>query len=304
MSQGTPSLPTRRLIISRQTHQGRYFTERLDDNTTLDLMLILGGSFQMGQTAAEAAELVRQVGEKDYQNYYASELPQHLVTVPPFFMGKSPIVQAQWRVVAGYDRVDRGLDPNPSDFKGDNRPVENVSWDDATEFCRRLSHRTGRSYRLPSEAEWEYACRAGTTTPFHVGETLSDELANYCAQDREISGELYQGTYDRGILGQYRKETTPVEQFPVNPFGLHDMHGNVWEWCEDDWHPDYTGAPSDGSAWVKVDRVETSRLLRGGSWIHFPRRCRSAYRLHGSRDIRDHDVGFRVCCAPPRILSP
>jgi formylglycine-generating enzyme required for sulfatase activity len=178
-----------------------------------------------------------------------------------------------------------------------------VSWHDAQEFCRRLSQRTGRTYRLPSEAEWEYACRAGTETPFHFGETLSDELANYCAQDREIDGTLYQGTYGRGVLGQYREETTEVGIFLANTWGLYDMHRNVLEWCEDDWHENYEGAPDDGRAWIDNDnRSQGLRLLRGGSWDYNPRNCRSASRIRNIPGNRRYLFGFRVCCVPPRIL--
>jgi formylglycine-generating enzyme required for sulfatase activity len=241
-------------------------------------------------------------GAERYQEYYARELPRHSVTVPSFFLGKYPITQAQWRVVASYPKIAQDLQPDPSNFKGANRPVEKVSWDDATEFCQRISQHTGHTYGLPSEAAWEYACRAGTTTPFYFGETLSDELANYAAEDEEIDGTLYQGTYGCGILGQYRKETTDVGQFPANLFGLYDMHGNVLEWCEDDYHSDYNGAPNDGSAWVDADRTETRRLLRGGSWIGNPRLCRSADRRSSTRVNRLISVGFRVSCAVPRIL--
>jgi formylglycine-generating enzyme required for sulfatase activity len=182
--------------------------------------------------------------------------------------------------------------------------VEQVSWDDATEFCLRLGAKTGRNYRLPSEAEWEYACRTGTTTPFHYGETLSDDLANYSAQDTEIEGKLYKGTYGRGIQGKYRQETTEVGLFPPNPFGLYDMHGNVWEWCADDWH-DYTGAPRDGSVWLKNAKNNQNmvyKLLRGGSWYNYPRLCRSASREYGPSDSFSITVGFRVCCVVPIAL--
>jgi formylglycine-generating enzyme required for sulfatase activity len=294
--------PERRLVISRQLHRGRYFSEQLDETIQLDMMLIPSGTFMMGQTEAEKEELIRQRGEEQYQEYFTDELPRHEVTVQSFSMGKYPITQAQWRVVAGYDAIEQKLDPDPSKFKGNNRPVERVSWDDATEFCRRLSQHTGRTYRLPSEAEWEYACRAGTTTPFHFGETISDELANYCPQDREIDGKQYKGVYGRGIEGKYRKETMDVGKFPANQFGLYDMHGNVWEWCEDDWHSDYTGAPSDGTAWLENDRKASKRLLRGGSWNYFPGNCRSSVRINFARDLRDDFLGFRVSCVLPRIL--
>ena len=299
----TTASPERRLVIGRQTHRGQYFTEPLNETTHLDMMLIPAGTFMMGQPDAETAELIRLVDEDDYQKYYTDELPRHSVTVQSFFMGKHPIAQAQWRSVADYSKIERDLDPDPSHFKGDNRPVEQVDWDDATEFCQRLSQHTGRTYRLPSEAEWEYACRAGTTTPFHFGETISDELANYVAEDGENDGTLYKGTYGRGVRGQYRKETTEVGQFPANQFGLYDMHGNVLEWCEDDWHDNYEGALSDGSAWVESDRTETNRVLRGGSWDFNPGNCRSACRINLTRDDFNGSVGFRVCCVPPRTLS-
>jgi formylglycine-generating enzyme required for sulfatase activity len=294
--------PERRLVIGRQSHRGKYFIEQIDQTTQLDMMLIPGGTFMMGQTEAEKEELIRQKGEERYQEFFTDELPRHEVTVQSFSMGKYPITQAQWRVVAGYDAVGQKLDPDPSKFKGNDRPVECVSWDDATEFCRRLSQYTGRTYRLPSEAEWEYACRAGTTTPFHFGETISDELANYCPQDREIDGKQYKGVYGRGIEGKYREETMDVGKFPANQFGLYDMHGNVLEWCEDDWHSDYTGAPDDGSAWLESDQKASKRLLRGGSWYIIPEYCRSSVRVSHARDIHYSLLGFRVSCVLPRIL--
>ena len=298
----TIASPERRIVISRQTHRGQYFIEPLNETTYLDMMQIPAGKFMMGQTDVETAELIRQIGEERYQKYFTDELPIHSVTVQSFFMGKYPITQAQWRSVAAYPKIERDLKPDPSNFKGDNRPVEKVDWDDATEFCQRLSQQTGRTYRLPSEAEWEYACRAGTTTAFHFGETLSDELANYAAEDREIGGKLYKGFYGRGVRGQYRQETTEVGQFPANQFGLYDMHGNVLEWCEDDYHSNYNDAPSDGSAWVETDRTQTNLLLRGGSWDSLPVNCRSACRSDATRGFIYVTVGFRVCCVPPRTL--
>jgi formylglycine-generating enzyme required for sulfatase activity len=162
------------------------------------------------------------------------------------------------------------------------------------EFCSRLSQRTGRSYTLPSEAQWEYACRAGTETPFHLGDTISSELANY-------DGDY---TYADGPKGIYRVQTTPVGMFPANAWGLHDMHGNVREWCLDEWHGNYNGAPTDGSAWVdyaegeKTKESVRSRLLRGGSWVNSPACCRSAYRDISHPDFRGSGIGFRVCCLP------
>jgi formylglycine-generating enzyme required for sulfatase activity len=160
--------------------------------------------------------------------------------------------------------------------------VINVSWEDATAFCEWLSRQTGRAYRLPSEAEWEFACRAGTTTPFWTGATISTEQANY-------DGNY---TYGSGAKGGYREQTTPVDAFPVNPWGLHDMHGNIWEWCEDCWHERYTGAPKDGSAWLQ--RNCSLRVVRGGSWGSNPRDLRSANRVGIEPVNRDYGLGFRV----------
>jgi formylglycine-generating enzyme required for sulfatase activity len=219
-------------------------------------------------------------------------------------MAKYPITQAQWRQVAGLPPVERSLDPDPSNFKGDNRPVERVSWEEAVEFCDRLSRLTGREYRLPSEAEWEYACRAGTTTPFHVGETLTTDLANYRGVDDDSIG--WKGNYDQGPKGIYREETTEVGSFPPNAFGLYDMHGNVWEWCQDHWHDNYKGAPDDGSAWLFPEERKSedkhTRVVRGGSWSHFPWNCRSACRLHFPPDLRLSADGFRVVCSAARAL--
>ena len=280
---------SKRLLISRYRRTGKHFIEYLSDQIRLDMVLIPGGKFLMG-------------APEDELESSDDERPQHQVTVPSFAMGRYPVTQAQWRIVANWTQVERSLNPDPSEFKGDNRPVEQVNWEDAGEFCQRLSAKTGRTYRLPSEAEWEYACRAGTTTPFHFGETLGDELANYCAQDEKIGETLYKGAYGRGIEGRYRQETTEVGIFPPNNFGLHDLHGNVWEWCEDDWHDSYEGAPEDGSAWLEPSDTEASKLLRGGSWDFNPRNCRSAYRFNFARDLRGNFIGFRVCGEVPRTL--
>ncbi len=207
-------------------------------------------------------------------------------------MGKYPVTQVQWKAIASLAKVDRDLNPDPSCFKGDNRPVEQVSWHDAVEFCQRLSRETGTEYRLPSEAEWEYACRARTTTPFYFGETITGKLANYYAST----------TYAEESPGKETQQTTPVGQFPPNVFGLYDMHGNVWEWCADEWHESYNGAPTDGSAWLRGNYNRS--LLRGGSWDDYPFVCRSACRFNRTRDGRLIRLGFRVCCEPPRTLSP
>ncbi|NJR18881.1 MAG: formylglycine-generating enzyme family protein, partial [Calothrix sp. CSU_2_0] len=247
------------------------------------MVLIKGGTFMMG--APETEE-----GSRD------SERPQHEVTVPTFFMGKYPVTQAQWKFVASLPQVNRELKPDPSYFKGENRPVEQVSWFEAVEFCDRLTQHTKRPYRLPSEAEWEYACRAGTTTPFHFGETITTDLANYDGTDNEEY--KWSGSYGRGPKGIFRKETTEVGYFGVaNAFGLYDMHGNVWEWCADQWHDNYEEAPTDGSAWIDSNSNNNqSRLLRGGSWNSYPPYCRSAYRNGSNPDFVSDRLGFRVVC--------
>jgi formylglycine-generating enzyme required for sulfatase activity len=251
----------------------------------LRLMQIPAGTFHMGSPDDEL--------ERD-----DSEGPQHEVTVSEFFMAKYPVTQAQWRVVAGMAAVNRELKADPSRFKGDKRPVEQVSWDDAVEFCDRLTAHTQRQYRLPSEAEWEYACRAGTTTPFHFGETITTEVANYQGTDNEEYG--WSGSYGAGPKGEYREETTSVDHFGIaNAFGLCDMHGNVWEWCADHWHENYEGALTDDSAWIEGGD-SSRRVIRGGSWNDPPRLCRSAYRNGYSPDYTSDNLGFRVVCSPPR----
>ena len=169
--------------------------------------------------------------------------------------------------------------------------MENVTWADAQEFFRRLSIITGRAkYRLPSEAEWEYACRAGTTTPFGFGETITGKVANYDASE----------VYRNERKATWRKKTTTVGSFPPNAFGLYDMHGSVWEWCQDHWHSNYKGAPTDGRPWLEENSEEKTYVLRGGSWSNHPWNCRSAYRLHYHTN---YNVGFRVVCSAPRILT-
>ncbi|MEM9772014.1 MAG: formylglycine-generating enzyme family protein [Cyanobacteria bacterium P01_D01_bin.73] len=278
--------PPRKIILRRQKLKVQCYVEDLGNDISLELIPIPGGSFTMGSPEAEEESMER-------------ERPQHPVTVQPFYMGRFPVTQAQWRAVAAYPSVDRKLESSPSNFPGDNRPVEQVSWDDAVEFCKRLSDHSGKDYRLPSEAQWEYACRAGTTTPFHFGETLTDELSNYRAKDDKLLGK---GAYDRGILGRYREETTDVDIFPANSWGLHDMHGNVLEWCADTWHGDYASSPEDDSP--RTDGKSKNRVLRGGSWIYAPGLCRSAFRNGSSREDRLNVAGFRVCCVAPRASSP
>ncbi len=246
--------------FKQEKSQAQSFTEDLGSYIELKMIAIPDDKFFMGTEDRQIERLVKKYNRK----YFRAEKPQHEVTVQPFFMSKYPITQEQYQEIMG---------KNPSHFKGDERPIENVSWDDAVEFCQRLSQQTGKKYRLPSEAEWEYACRAGTTTPYHFGDNITDKLANY-----------------GGNVGK----TTPVGQFPPNAFGLYDMHGNVWEWCEDDWHKNYQDAPNDGRAWLSENN--DTKVLRGGSWFDHPEYCRSATRILFRRDIRGNDVGFRVVC--------
>jgi formylglycine-generating enzyme required for sulfatase activity/predicted Ser/Thr protein kinase len=263
-------------IIKRQRQQAQYYTESLPGGVSLEMVYIPGGKFLMGSPAGEGSD---------------DEKPQHQVTVPPFFMGKYPVTQKQWRAVASLPKVERDLNPDPSNFKGDDRPVEKVNWYDAVEFCKRLSKKTGREYRLPSEAEWEYACRAGTTTKFYFGETLTPKLARCKANFGMVLITLFSG------------ETTPVGQFPPNAFGLYDLHGNVWEWCADTWHDNYVGAPTDGSAWTTGGNDNRSPM-RGGSWGNNPLNCRSAYRNDyvSGRVNLGINFGFRVGCGSGRTL--
>ena len=303
----------------------------------IDMVAIPGGTFLMGTEDVKIERLCRKYDWNyfrwghSHRNYFRSECPQRKVTIESLFISKTPITQAQWRIIASRTdlKVNRDLDPDPAEFKDDpdpktlpnyrssetvptrwDRPVEQVSWYEAVEFCARLSQLTGREYRLPSEAEWEYACRAilpdlsipewsknPTYPAFHFGETLTDQLANYSAIN----------TYADGPKGQYREQTTPVGSFPPNAFGLYDMHGNVWEWCLDDWHDNYEGAPTDGSAWLddNDNYSQSQKILRGGSWVSYPYNCRAANRFNNDdpADFHDNlDFGFRVVCVSGRTL--
>ncbi|MBW4659551.1 MAG: SUMF1/EgtB/PvdO family nonheme iron enzyme [Drouetiella hepatica Uher 2000/2452] len=255
-------------ISEPQQQQAQHFVQDLG-GVALEMVVIPGGKFEMGSTASAATS------------------PVHAVEVPTFAMGKYAVTQAQWQAIARLNAVGRTLEENPSKFKGGNRPVEQISWLEADEFCKRLSHYIGqnsrRTYRLPSEAEWEYACRAGTITSFHFGETLTPQLANY---------------------GMNRLETTPVGSFGVaNAFGLYDMHGNVWEYCADYWFDNYSNALSNGDA--RLDKPDPRRIIRGGSWLNNMNRCQSTYRDSYGENLKDWSfnlwggstVGIRVVCA-------
>ena len=245
--------------------QANFFIEDLGKGNTLEMVEIPGGQFLMGSPATEKERMPH-------------EGPRHQMTVKPFFMGKFTVTQEQYQAV---------MDINPSylqEATRPKRPVEQVSWNDAVKFCQKLSRMTGKSYRLPSEAEWEYAARAGTTTPFYFGETITTEIANY-------NGE----SYGSAPQGENRLETVDVGSLPPNAFGLYEMHGNVCEWCQDKYHDDYHEMPADGSAWVSGNN--NSRLLRGGSWSSESSDCRSSARfVESNPDAADKDYGFRVVC--------
>jgi len=231
------------------------------------MVAVKGGTFTMGSFAGEAGRGI-------------DEGPRRQVRVSDFWIGKFELTQAQWRAVMG---------ANPSKFKGDDLRVESVSWEEAKEFCRELNARLGLSeadgYRLPSEAEWEYAARAGSKTEFAFGETINPEIVNYDGNN----------PYGGAPKGVYRRKTVAVGSLGVaNAWGLFDLHGNVWEWCEDDWHSSYNEAPADGRAWVDISSRASGRVNRGGGWSNLAVNCRSAYRLYGAPGYRDYFLGFRL----------
>jgi len=258
-----------------------HFSEDLGQGIVLEMVALPSGEFLMG-TPDEELERLDQ------------DCPQRWVSVPAFGMGRYPITQAQWRRVAALPPIHRELEPAPTWVQGDHYPVREVSWYEAVEFCDRLSQFTGRPYRLPTEAEWEYACRAETTTPFHFGDTISPQLANYNGTH----------TYNQGPQGEYRRETTPVGYFGIaNNFGLSDMHGNVLEWCLDPWHEHAEGAPEEGRDWHPPP--EPVRVVRGGCWFSHPQECLSSYRGYPMNASEGNvDIGFRVVCALPDSLPP
>ncbi|MEM9273819.1 MAG: bifunctional serine/threonine-protein kinase/formylglycine-generating enzyme family protein [Cyanobacteria bacterium P01_F01_bin.143] len=250
--------------LKKCQHRGkaRYITINLSKEVTMDLIGIPGGKYLMGSP-------------EDELERSNDEGPQHKVKIRPFLMGKYPVTQAQWKAV---------MKNNPSRFTEDeDHPVEKVSWFDCLDFCEKLSQKLGREFRLPTEAEWEYAARAKSTTPFFFGETITTELANY-------NGEY---TYGIEKEGEYRNKTTKVGSFAPNRFGLYDIHGNVAEWCEDSWHDNYQEAPSNGEPWVD-DEDSSERVLRGGSWLHLPGSCRSSQRLSSLGNSKSDAFGFRI----------
>lgn len=257
--------------ISRRRGQAHYLKEDLGNGVTLEMVYIPGGTFLMGSPESKGKR-------------YSNERPQHSVTVKPFLISKYPITQAQWREVASLTEARQKLRLRPSPHGGKSHPVTQISWFDAVEFCEFLSQKTGKNYRLPTEAEWEYACRAGTTTPFHFGETIRSDLANY-------DGTC---TYHSEPEGINRAKSIQVGSFPfANAFGLFDIHGNVWEWCIDHWHENYNNGPNTGDAWLDSEN-NFNRVMRGGSWINEPFRCRSASRQICDVNHRSDNTGLRV----------
>lgn len=260
----TPTLDEKGQVLARTRHTAQQFTEDLGKGIPVDLILIPSGIFKMGSLPHYGS---------------ADEQPQHLVTMKSFMMGKFLITQGQWKAVM------RKLPP--CRFKGDNLPVERVSWNEAQKFCQRLSIITGRSYQLPSETQWEYACRAGTSTPFSFGETLTVDVANF-------NGEH---TFRDEPRGFYFHSTNEGGKFPPNAFGLYDMHGNLWEWCADSWLDDYSSSPRDSSFYQH--KASRYRVTRGGSWHEPPGLCRSAARLRVLPSDADEVMGFRIICDIP-----
>jgi eukaryotic-like serine/threonine-protein kinase len=258
-------------IIDTPKARARIFQEELGVGIFLTMVEISAGEFLMGASPTEAGRSAR-------------EQPQHLVKVPRFFMGQTPVTQAQWAAL---------FPGTPVGARGNDRlPVHSINWLDAIAFCDRLSQKTGHRYRLPTEAEWEYACRANTTTPFSCGDTIIPAIANY-------NGEH---PYRRAPKGEYRQQVTPVAKFPPNFSGLYDMHGNVWEWCLDEWFENYQDAPSDGSARGNVDlrdganSADRLRVVRGGSWFSYGTTCRAASRTGLFGLFRHDNYGLRVVC--------
>jgi formylglycine-generating enzyme required for sulfatase activity len=267
--------------ISRKRGNATYFSEDLGNGIALDMVKIPGGTFQMGAVKGE-------------EGASSDEFPQHPVTVKEFWMGKFVVTQEQWKTIVLLPKIKTVLKESPSRFKGKDLPIEQVSWHEAKEFCDRLSKKTGKTFDLPTEAQWEYACRAGTTTPFHFGETITTDVANF-------EGNY---TYGKASKGTYREKTIAVDSFAPNAFGLYNMHGNVWEWCLDPWHPNYGDAPSDDRVWdASNDSGSELRLMRGGSWRLNPGGCRSALRSNYVPASQYFNVGFRVVCLSSRGLS-
>lgn len=259
------------LSLNKVEKEGDFFEVQLSENNRLEMVHIPQGQFIMGTPETE-------------QGRSKDETPQHEVSIESFFVSKYPITQKQYLAV---------MQENPSFFQGENKPVENISWFDAEKFCEKLSSLTEKKFRLLTESEWEYVCRAGTTTPFSFGRSITPELANYKANYG----------YGDGSGGKWKQETTEVGSFYANDFGLYDLHGNVWEWCQDHWHENYHDRATNGSAWLNIPSDEDDdlpedlpRVIRGGSWDDTAYYCRSGVRLWTLPQFKGKLIGFRVAC--------
>jgi formylglycine-generating enzyme required for sulfatase activity len=282
-------------VQERRTERARFFMESLSGGVNLEMVEIPAGTFLMGSNDAELEQIesnysraLAKEARAELHDSLQTETPQRMVKVTAFYLSKYEVTQAQWRAVAGLPKVNRELVSDPSYFKGGNRPVEQISWEDAVEFCERLSRATGRNYRLPTEAEWEYACRAGTKWPFSFGNAISAEWVNY-------NGKL---PFAQAPKDSYRQQTAAVGSLgKANAFGVYDMHGNVWEWCLDVWHQNYLDAPAEGTAWEKEklkDAATEPHVLRGGAWDSPAGEVRSGGRRQAASVISSSNIGFRV----------
>jgi len=278
-------------------HRHRVYAEAEKESLVEEEDRLLFQIIQLPMIAIEPGTLL--MGSPKLERGRAKEQElQHHVKIANYWIGQGLITQKQWRVVAGYPPVNSKIlfSDNPSRFKGDNNPVEQVSWYQAKEFCDRLSFATGKAYDLPTEAEWEYACRAGTITAFSFGDMITPELANY-------NGNY---TYNNGTKGQSQNKTTPIETYPANLWGIYDMHGNLREWCLDHWHDSYADKPEElkqqgNAAWLSRNEF-SKRVLRGGAWDSYPENCRSAYRNSQTSSRGRFNIGFRVVCRGSRSL--
>jgi formylglycine-generating enzyme required for sulfatase activity len=240
------------------------------------MIALPGGTFWMGSPDSEVER-------------WSVEGPQHQVTVQPFAIGRYAVAFAEYDCFA---EATGRRKPHDHGWGRGNRPVVSVAWNDAVAYAAWLSEQTGAAYRLPTEAEWEYAARAGTTTAFWTGECIHTDNANY------------NGNHDYGecgaTTGVYRRETLPVGSLPANPWGLHEVAGNVDEWTADCWHESYNGAPNDGSVWGDGDVGDCARrVVRGGGWNNNPWRLRSASRNRYIAHEANLNIGFRLATTFP-----
>lgn len=254
----------------------------LEPVTGMKLTKIPAGCFQMGQSPEEMRSLKRGIPSGDYEKYYLDELPQHKICVDEFLMGIHEVSQREWQKVMGF---------NPAVFQEDQDfPVEMVSWDDAQLFINKLNELNSSSeFRLPTEAEWEYGARAGTTTMYNTGDTITSAQANF------------NGTFPfaMNLRDTYRKTPTKVGSFPANVFGLYDMHGNVWEWCDDWYQSDYyQKAPPSNPSGPETGQM---KVLRGGSWFRYSAHIRAATRYKNKAVGQYADTGFRLVKSPRRV---